>query len=86
MLRNLNLARCNESGAKYGCLYYPEEPDMLRSGIYLGKGAARPAPARDNVVESNQVSGYGMRERCVVAAPGVSLAANQVERNRCGVQ
>ncbi|HSW48796.1 MAG TPA: right-handed parallel beta-helix repeat-containing protein [Bryobacteraceae bacterium] len=82
-LRNLNLARCNESGAKYGCLYYPEEPDLLRSGIYLGKGAHRPAPARGNLVEANEVSGYGMDGRCIAAAPGVSLAANRVENNRC---
>jgi len=82
-LRRLNLAHCNESGAKYGCLYYPEEPDMLRSGIYLGKGAERPAPARENVVESNQVSGFGMNRWCVAAAPGVSLAANRVGQNRC---
>jgi parallel beta-helix repeat protein len=84
VLRNLNLARCNESGAKYGCLYYSKEPDLLRSGIYLGRGAARPAPAQDNIVEANQVSGYGMAQHCVAAAPGVSLAANRVERNRCG--
>jgi hypothetical protein len=58
----------------------------LRSGIYLGKGAARPAPARDNLVESNQVSGFGMDRWCVAAAPGVSLAANKVERNRCGAR
>ncbi len=84
VLRNLNLARCNDSGAKYGCLYYPEEPDLLRSGIYLGKGAHRQAPARGNLVEGNQVSGYGMDSRCIAAAPGVSLAANRLRANRCG--
>ncbi len=82
-LRRLNLARCNETGAKYGCLYFAGQPDMLRSGIYLGRGAERPAPARDNVVESNQVSGFGMSRWCVTAAPGISLAANRVGRNRC---
>jgi len=81
---NLNLAHCNESGAKYGCLYYPDQPDLLRSGVYLGKGAARPAAARDNVIEGNQVSGYGMERHCLAAAPGVSLTANKVDRNRCG--
>ena len=85
-LSNLNLARCNESGARYGCLYYPGQPDLLRSGIYLGLGAARPAPARGIVVEANVISGYGMRERCVVAAPGVSLARNKVGSNRCSGQ
>jgi parallel beta-helix repeat protein len=82
-LGRLNLAHCNDSGSKYGCLYYPDQPDLLRSGIYLGKGAARPAPARNNVVEGNQVSGYGMDRHCIAAAPGVFLAANQVESNRC---
>jgi hypothetical protein len=82
-LRNLNLARCNESGARYGCLYYPDQPDLLRSGIYLGQGAARPAAARGNLVEANEISGYGMRERCIAAAPGVSLARNKVGSNRC---
>jgi hypothetical protein len=82
-LTNLNLARCNESGAKYGCLYYPDQPDLLRSGIYLGQGAARPAAARGNTITGNEISGYGMRERCIVAAPGVSLSWNKAERNRC---
>lgn len=85
-LRNLNLARCNESSATYGCLYYPDQPDLLRSGIYLGLGAARPAAARGNIVEANEISGYGMRERCVVAAPGVSLVRNKVGTNRCSDQ
>lgn len=84
ILVNLNLAHCNQSGAAYGCLYYPEEPLLLRSGIYLGRGAARPAPARDNVVEYNRISGYGMSGRCVAAAPGVRLSANHLEWNECG--
>jgi hypothetical protein len=82
-LRRLNLAGCNESGNQYGCGYYPNEPDMLRSGIYLGRGAHRPAPARDNTVRGNLVSGHGMRAHCVVAAPGVALAANNVWENSC---
>ncbi len=82
-LRRLNLARCNESAAKYGCLYDPAQPDLLRSGIYLGRGGSRPAPARGNVVRDNEVSGYGMRARCVVAGPGVLAAANTVAGNRC---
>src|SRR5262249_7730159 len=35
-LLNLNTARCNDGSV---CYYAPGEPDMLRSGIYLGKGA-----------------------------------------------
>ncbi len=82
-LRRLNLAHCNDNAAKYGCLYDSAQPDLLRSGIYLGRAGARPAPARNNVISGNEVSGYGMREHCVVAAPGVSPASNQIRANRC---
>jgi len=82
-LVNLNLAHCNDSGARFGCLYDPSQPDLLRSGIYLGAGGRRPAPARGNVIRGNQVSGYGMRRRCVTTAPGVPPGANRVEANRC---
>jgi hypothetical protein len=82
-LTRLNLAGCNESGAKFGCLYYPNEPDLLRSGIYLGRAAAHPAPARNNTIRDNQVSGHGMKTGCVVAGPGVALKDNKVESNRC---
>jgi hypothetical protein len=82
-LVRLNLAGCNESGAKFGCLYYPNEPDLMRSGIYLGRGAARPAPARNNIIRDNQVAGHGMKANCVVAGPGVALRENKVQGNRC---
>jgi len=82
-LRNLNLAGCNESAAVYGCSHFPGEPDLLQAGIYLGRGAERPALARDNVIEANEISGHKMSSRCVLAAPGVSLAANRVAGNRC---
>ena len=82
-LRNLNLAHCNDSGDRFGCLYYPREPELLRAGIYLGRGAHRPAIARNNIVEDNEISGYNMNSRCIAAAPGVSLKANTIRRNRC---
>jgi len=82
-LLNLNLARCNSSGERYGCLYYKDEPDLLRSGIYLGRGAERPDPARGNYIDGNRISGYGMSRNCIVAAPGVELAANRITRNQC---
>lgn len=82
-LLNLNLAHCNENAAKFGCFYFPGEPDLLQSGIYLGRKAERPAIARYNVVEDNEISGYKMSSRCIAAAPGVSLAENRVGRNRC---
>jgi hypothetical protein len=82
-LRRTNLAHCNESAAKFGCNYAPEQPDLLRSGIYLATGGARPDMARDNVIEENEISGFGMSVHCISAAPGVSLAANRIARNIC---
>jgi hypothetical protein len=82
-LRRINLAHCDGNSAKFGCNYSPNQPDLLRSGIYLGAGAERPATAHNNVIEENQISGFGMSAHCVAAAPGVSLAANRVARNEC---
>lgn len=82
-LRNLNLAHCNESGEKFGCYYRPEEPDLLQAGIYLGQGAERPAVARGVLVEDNDISGFQMSARCVMTAPRVSAAENQIRGNRC---
>ncbi len=82
-LRRLNRAHCNEDAAKFGCYYAPGEPDMLRAGIYLGRGAERPDAARGNRIEDNEISGFRMRERCLAAAPGVRLDGNLVRGNRC---
>jgi hypothetical protein len=82
-LRRLNLAHCNEDAAKFGCYYAPGQPDMLRTGIYLGSGAERPAPASDNLVGDNSISGFKMRQRCIAAAPQVFLSKNRLARNHC---
>lgn len=74
-LLRLNAAQCDR------CLYIPDEPDMLQSGIYLGKGAERPAPAHGNVIEDNEITGYKMAERCVKSAPGVT--GNVIRNNVC---
>jgi len=76
-LINLNQSKCET------CLYVPSEPDMLRSGIYLGRGADRPAVARGNVIEDNEITGFHMTSHCVGIAPTVSAGSNKVERNRC---
>jgi parallel beta-helix repeat protein len=76
-LLNLNTAKCES------CYYKADEPDMLRSGIYLGRGAERPAVARRNRIEGNEISGFHMRTRCIGVAPGVSRADNRVDGNRC---
>jgi hypothetical protein len=80
--RRLNLAQCNDNLAA-GCLYKEGEPDLLRSGIYLAKGAHRPDPAKGNVIENNEVQGHGMKTWCVVTAPGVAANRNTVRGNRC---
>ena len=87
-LLNLNLARCNESAAKFGCVAIQGEPDVLQSGIYLGRIAAewaqkRADASRGHVIRDNVVTGYKMAERCVMAAPGVALTESTIESNRC---
>jgi hypothetical protein len=56
---------------------------MLRSGIYLGQGAERPAPARGNLVEENEITGFHMDRRCIGGAPTIQPAWNIVRGNRC---
>jgi hypothetical protein len=82
-LLNLNRAHCNEEAARFGCYYAPGEPDMLRSGIYLGQRAERPAPARGNVIEDNEITGFKMAERCVGGAPTIRPEWNTIRGNRC---
>ncbi len=65
------------------CAYAPDEPAMLRSGIYLASHAARPADTQSNVIEHNQISGFGMDKWCIGAAPGVKLALNKIANNTC---
>jgi len=82
-LLDLNTAHCNENAGRFGCYYAPGEPDMLRSGIYLGKGAERPAPAAGNRIESNTITGFGMASHCITAAPGIRISANTLRANAC---
>jgi hypothetical protein len=82
-LRRINLAHCDQNVTRYGCNYAPEQPGLLRSGIYLAPGAERPDPARDNVIEGNEISGFGTTRHCIVAAPGVSLRENRIALNIC---
>jgi hypothetical protein len=79
-LLNLNGSRCNDTA---GCLYDPEQPDLLRTGIYLGRKAERPDIAVRNTIVDNVISGYGMRDRCVAGAPGVALDQQTIQRNKC---
>jgi Right handed beta helix region len=80
---NLNRHHCTGDMAQAGCNYAPKEPAMLRSGIYLGRGAGRPAETTGNRIQGNEITGFGMRRWCIAAAPGVSLSKNRIENNRC---
>lgn len=82
-LQRLNLARCNESAAQFVCSHWPDEPDLMQSGIYLGRRAERPDPARDNFISENVISGWKMSTRCLGFAPGISARSNRIGRNRC---
>jgi hypothetical protein len=83
---DINRAGCPESHARFGCLYFPGQPDLLSAGIYLGVSAAtwsRAEPATANVITGNEITGYGMDRRCVAAAPQVQLESNTLAGNRC---
>lgn len=85
-MTRLNLAGCPESHARYHCLYFAGQPDLLSSGIYLGVSAAewsRQEPATGNTISGNTITGHGMSRRCVMRAPAVSADANTVSNNVC---
>ena len=80
---HINKAECPDSSNKFGCVYLKSEPKLLETGIYLGRGGARPAQTRGNTIRDNTISGYKMNARCIAAAPGVSLQANTLMGNQC---
>jgi hypothetical protein len=82
-LRRINLAKCNESAKTYGCAHFPNEPDLMQAGIYLGLRAERVSPSQNNLVEGNEVSGHRMKQRCVLAASTVPQSGNAVRNNAC---
>lgn len=79
----INQARCGAGGPPALCVYRVEEPLMLGAGIYLGRGAERVDPARNNRIADNVVAGPGMSKNCIVRAPGVGEGDNRVQGNRC---
>jgi hypothetical protein len=83
-MRWLNTAGCTESHSSTGpCFFLPDEPGMLRSGIYFGKGAERPDAARNNTVEDNLITGHRMKDRCLEYSPSVDAQAQKTARNIC---
>jgi hypothetical protein len=83
LLLDLNTAHCNQNVAHYQCNYAAADPRILEAGVYLGRGAERPAPARGNVVENNLITGWGMKTGCVVSAPDIPASWNAVRGNDC---
>jgi hypothetical protein len=80
---NVNRARCSGDFSTAMCNWGWEEPGMLRSGIYLGRGHARPADTRDNEIRGNEIRGFGMDRWCIGGGPGVPIDANIIENNDC---
>src|SRR5260370_40404115 len=83
VFRRVNLAGCNESAAQFGCIYKKDEPELLESGIYLGRGVVRMEETRGNLIRGNRISGHHMKARCIAAAPGVVLGHNKLQANEC---
>jgi hypothetical protein len=81
-LLHIDTAHCNENRAQFGCAALGE-PEVLETGIYLGSHAERPAPAANNLIEGNTISGWKMKTRCIQAAPGVKLSDNTIKGNQC---
>jgi len=81
-LLHLNLAHCNDNPA-IGCLYLKDQPDLLRSGIYLAVGVKKQDRTANNVISRNEIEGYRIREHCIVASPAASLAGNTIVQNQC---
>src|SRR5579863_2600584 len=80
---HLNTAGCNETAARFGCIYKQDEPETLETGIYLGRGVARLEQTQGNLIRDNRISGHKMATRCLHAGPGVSEAANTIQGNEC---
>jgi hypothetical protein len=80
---HLNQAHCNENAKTFGCIFKSDEPEMLEAGIYLGRGAERPAKTHGNLIRGNLIAGHQMKTRCIIFAPGLAKASNEIEQNRC---
>ena len=79
-LLRVNTAGCNNAP---NCIFDVNQPDLLRSGIYLGHRAERPANARGNHVTGNLITGRGMSRHCVVTSPEVQRDRQIIKGNTC---
>lgn len=83
VLTRLHTVHCSEETVQPGCTHFPGEPDLLRTGIYLGRRAERPAVTRGNRIENNEIRGWRMDGKCIGLAPGVDPKDNQISGNVC---
>lgn len=83
ILTRLHTAHCSEIAVRPGCTHFEGEPDLLRTGIYFGRRAERPAVTRGNRVEGNTIRGWRMDRMCIGFAPGVDPKDNVVSGNLC---
>ena len=84
-IRNNRLLRVNTAGCNNApnCIFDVKQPDLLRSGIYIGHRAERAAVARGNTVIGNLITGRGMSRYCVVTSPEVQRARQLIKGNTC---
>ena len=81
---DINRAHCGAEPITARCNYaVAEQPDLLRSGIYLAANGGRPTETSGNIIRGNIVTGYGMDAHCIASAPGVRASANTITNNTC---
>ncbi|HEU5021562.1 MAG TPA: right-handed parallel beta-helix repeat-containing protein [Bryobacteraceae bacterium] len=80
---DVNLAHCGSSPTPPKCAALLDQPDALRSGIYLASDSGRPAVTRGNVIRNNTFRGFGIAEHCIAASKSVDLKANTIAANKC---
>ncbi len=81
---DVDLAQCGQKPVTAKCNAMLDEPDALRSGIYLSDNGGRPARTHDNIIRHNTITGFGIPQHCIAAKRGVDLSANIIEANSCG--
>lgn len=80
---DVNRAHCGVLPVSARCNYALDQPDLLRSGIYLSGNGGRATVTLNNVVRANVVTGFGMKQHCVAAGPGVLTSGNRIGVNTC---
>jgi hypothetical protein len=78
---DLNRAHCGTKPVTAQCNYALDQPDLLRSAIYLSN--PKGATAKNNIIHSNTITGFGVKDHCITRAPGVELSANKISGNSC---